>query len=384
MPNLNFFSGRAVIPLAMACGLAACENLSVPEFGGLLGQDQGNTQAPPPSAPLPQADARGVISFGSTQAARALGGETLAAMATRLSQNPATLARVNGLDVDTQLTAGTILVLPDPVPDLEPPAATGSDLASLAGAALDGLGGSPEDPAPAAPQTPTAQDGPDPVQHRVARGETAFSISRLYNVSVRSLADWNGLDTSYTVREGQTLLIPLARTATAAAPDEDVSIPGEGSLTPPPPSAQSPLPEDNADALTPSEIAIAPLDTPQTSASDTGRFLKPVEGGILRGYEKGRNEGIDFAAPVGSPVRAAAAGTVAAITQDVDQVPIIVLRHADNVLTVYANVDNIRVAKDAQVARGEQIAAVREDDPSFLHFEIREGFDSVDPLEYLN
>ena len=49
----------------------------------------------------------------------------------------------------------------------------------------------------------------DPAKHKVVRGETAFIISRLYNISVRSLADWNGLDSDYTVREGQILIIPL-------------------------------------------------------------------------------------------------------------------------------------------------------------------------------
>ena len=49
----------------------------------------------------------------------------------------------------------------------------------------------------------------DPIKHKVVRGETAFIISRLYNISVRSLADWNGLDSDYTVREGQILIVPL-------------------------------------------------------------------------------------------------------------------------------------------------------------------------------
>ena len=49
----------------------------------------------------------------------------------------------------------------------------------------------------------------EPIRHKVSRGETAFTISRLYNVSIRSLADWNGLDSNYTIREGQYLLIPL-------------------------------------------------------------------------------------------------------------------------------------------------------------------------------
>ena len=51
--------------------------------------------------------------------------------------------------------------------------------------------------------------------------------------------------------------------------------------------------------------------------------------------------------------------------------------------TVYAGVDAVTVEKGDRVARGQQIAKVRAADPSFLHFEVREGFESVDPLPYL-
>ena len=51
----------------------------------------------------------------------------------------------------------------------------------------------------------------EPIRHKVSRGETAFTISRLYNVSIRSLAEWNGLDSNFTIREDQYLLIPFLK-----------------------------------------------------------------------------------------------------------------------------------------------------------------------------
>ena len=83
------------------------------------------------------------------------------------------------------------------------------------------------------------------------------------------------------------------------------------------------------------------------------------------------------------PVRAADGGTVAAITTDSKGVPIIVIRHSPKVLTVYANVDQIEVNKGDSVARGQTIAALREEDTPYVHFEVRNGFDSVDPGPYL-
>ena len=109
----------------------------------------------------------------------------------------------------------------------------------------------------------------------------------------------------------------------------------------------------------------------------------PVTGTIIRTYKKGSNEGIDIAASPGSPVNAAAAGTVAAITADADQVPIIVVKHNSDLLTVYANVENITVKKGARVKRGQKIASLRGGDNAYVHFEVRKGFESVDPEPYL-
>ena len=74
---------------------------------------------------------------------------------------------------------------------------------------------------------------------------------------------------------------------------------------------------------------------------------------------------------------------MAAITRDTDQVPILVIRHAGNLLTIYANIDKISVKKGDRVDRGQTIAKVRAANPAFVHFEVRKDFDSVDPMPYL-
>lgn len=109
----------------------------------------------------------------------------------------------------------------------------------------------------------------------------------------------------------------------------------------------------------------------------------PVDGRIIRAYSPGRNEGIGIAASAGTNVRAAAAGTVAAITRTTGNVNIMVIRHDDGLLTVYANIDSLNVAKDARVSQGQTIGKVAAGDPSFLHFEVRRGQESVDPMRFL-
>jgi murein DD-endopeptidase MepM/ murein hydrolase activator NlpD len=128
------------------------------------------------------------------------------------------------------------------------------------------------------------------------------------------------------------------------------------------------------------------LSTTATTASDTTRLMTPIAGAsrIVRPYSKGKNDGIDIAASAGTPVRAADAGTVAAITRDTEGVPIVVVRHEGDLLTVYAGVDALKVEKGSRVSRGQEIAAIRAGDPAVLHFEVRQGFESVDPGPYLN
>jgi len=332
-----------------------------------------------PTAPRPDPDSRGVISYPNYQVAVARRGDTVSDVAARLGLPSGELARYNGIPETAALRSGEIIALPRRVAPATGQAAAASggeiDIARLAGDAIERA-----DPgtATSAPSTPA---GPEPIRHKVERGETAYSIARLYNVSVRSLADWNSLGPDLSVREGQYLLIPVAAQSTAAAAPAQTAQPGAGSATPPPPSAAKPLPEQDATPAVPEEPASPHMSTDRTTAN--AQFAMPAEGSIIRGYQKGKNDGIDISASGGSPVRAAADGTIAAITRDTDEVPILVVRHPDNLLSVYANIDGIAVEKGASVKRGQTIARVRAGSPAFLHFELRKGFESVDPMPYL-
>ena len=184
------------------------------------------------------------------------------------------------------------------------------------------------------------------------------------------------------VREGQTLIIPVA-TAPAPDPEPVPAAPGQGSPTPPPPSASQPLPDEK-----PLPASEKPKETPPSpdlggSATKATKLVMPVSGQIIRSYDKKKNQGIDISAPAGTAVKAADAGTVAAVTKDTDQVTIVVIRHADNLLTVYAGLDGLKVKKGDKVSRGQTIGAVRAADPAFLHFEVRKGVDSIDPMTFL-
>jgi len=71
------------------------------------------------------------------------------------------------------------------------------------------------------------------------------------------------------------------------------------------------------------------------------------------------------------------------VTNNTSGVAIVVIKHSDGLLTVYTNIDDLSVSKGDTVSRGQTIGKVRAGDPSFLHFEVREGLQSVDPTGYL-
>ncbi|EPX81886.1 Lipoprotein NlpD [Salipiger mucosus DSM 16094] len=249
-------------------------------------------------------------------------------------------------------------------------------------------------PTPARPQPAAASSGVEPVRHQVKRGETAYTIARLYDVTPRALAEWNGLGQDFSLREGQYLLIPVVQREEASTAQDDTPAPGSGSPTPQPPSSSAPLPEDEPSAASSAaaeaeaesepvaDIGQSQPAAPAPAASNAAMAM-PVSGAIIREYSKGRNDGIDISADAGTPVKAAASGTVAAITKNTENVQILVIRHPDEVLSVYTHVDQLKVSKGDAVSRGQTIGAVRAGDPAFLHFEVRKGFESVDPLGYL-
>ena len=403
---------RLVVGVSALALIAACADgpMDVDLRGGMGGIDTSDA-IKAAAAPRPEPDNRGVISYPSYQVAVSMRGDTVADVAGRVGIGAAALASYNGLKSDDVLRAGEVLVLPSRVS--EPSPSTGAissgpirpisdiDITELAGAALD-RNAMPADANAATLGQSTSmqvlpQTGLEPIRHRVERGETAFTIARLYNVSIRSLADWNGLDADFTIREGQYLLVPVIpregetdRTdvytppATAAETRVTASVVTETAAQTE--SASTTKVAEETPQQKTSTTAQATDNTPQTKSvaqSSGSRLGYPVQGEILKPYEKGVNEGVDIAATAGSDVRAAEAGTVGAIVQDTNGVDIIVIKHAGNLLTVYTHVDNPSVVKGDRVSRGQVIGKVRAGSPSFVHFEVRLGSDSVDPMDYL-
>ncbi|GAA6180996.1 MULTISPECIES: LysM peptidoglycan-binding domain-containing protein [unclassified Shimia] len=383
------------------CLLAACEGGFDYDFRGDVGGGLDTSNAAlTATAERPKPDNRGVISYPNYQVAVAKRGDTLQDVSGRVGIPVEELSRHNGIAADATLRQDEIIALPYRV--AEPSAATGGagmvtppggvDITALAGGAINNAdqGVETETLQPAAQPKKSAPTGVEPIRHKVKRGETAFTIARLYNVSVRSLADWNGLGSDFTIRENQILLIPPAdpnaqkpaSTTVAATSAAAVTKPGQGSPTPTPPSASKPLPDDSATEAAADIKQPEGPDLSKEQSASKAAMSYPVSGKVIRPYSKGKNNGIDIAGDPGAPVSAAADGKVAAITTDADDVTILVVRHPNNLMTVYYNVADVKVSKGANVKRGQAMAQLPAEN-AFVHFEVRDGFDSVNPGPYL-
>tara|TARA_B100001287_G_scaffold81890_1_gene68206 strand:- start:326 stop:1483 length:1158 start_codon:yes stop_codon:yes gene_type:complete len=333
--------------------------------------------------PLP--DNRGIISYATYEVAVARKGDTIKSIAGRLGLDPKSVASYNGMSSLEKLNEGQLISLPNRIVSKEfqvdSPASNKNEVnvTELASTAIEKATDKNK-----VIKKRTINQESEPIRHKISRGETAFTISRLYNVSIRSLADWNGLDSNYTIREGQYLLIPLP-TEQVATEVETVK-PGGNSVTPSPPSSAEALPEPMSKDISEkiSSEQKAPSPPKNLQINDNGRFSFPVNGKIIRDYVKNKTDGIDISAPEGSPVLAAQKGIVAAITTDTQEVPIIVLKHEGNLLTVYAGVGDVAVKEKDKVSRSQLLGKIRPGNPPFVHFEVRRGFEALDPMDFLD
>jgi murein DD-endopeptidase MepM/ murein hydrolase activator NlpD len=118
------------------------------------------------------------------------------------------------------------------------------------------------------------------------------------------------------------------------------------------------------------------------------RFRWPLRGAILQGFKSGESDGVDIAAPAGEPVHAAADGIcIAANDEMATYGKLVVIRHADGYVTVYADMSELDVKEGDHVRRGQVIAKSGESGGAAsprLHFELRKDGKAMDPIPRLS
>lgn len=215
---------------------------------------------------------------------------------------------------------------------------------------------------------------PGPRVHKVFQGETIYSISKDYGVDTLTLATMNGLSAPYAIHPGDKILLPGSAKAKKKKKKSGWRL-----------GLSSSKKKKSAVGKTTQSVA---RSTPRGG----GRFLWPAHGKIISTFgSKGggrRNDGINVAVKLDSEVLAADDGTVTYVGNELRGYGnLILVRHRGNWVTAYAHNGSIWVEKGQAVTRGQHIANAGQtgdaDQPQ-LHFELRRGPDSVDPIKYLN
>jgi murein DD-endopeptidase MepM/ murein hydrolase activator NlpD len=271
----------------------------------------------------------------------------------------------------------------------------------------------------------------------VVKGDSLSLIARKTGVPFGTLARMNGLSAPYLLQVGQKLQLPVAANlpvARVAVAPVAVTAPPVEPLSPlspaapeavsvvalPPPSAgrppMTPNPAGAAPAGTsqaqaapvavpvptaPAPIAPAPiasitpaavpLPLPAPPAKSDRGFVWPVKGEVIAEFGttgKGQqNDGINIAAPRGTPVIAADSGVVAYAGNELRGFGnLLLIKHEDGWMTAYAHNDQLLVKRGDVVRRGQKIASVGDSggvSQPQLHFEIRRGPRAIDPAPIL-
>ncbi len=187
----------------------------------------------------------------------------------------------------------------------------------------------------------------DGVSHKVVKGDTVRSIAAKYKADVGDIMAYNNLSSDADLAIGSTILVPDGESQVQAP----ARIPG---------AAANPT-----EALRGAGGPVYP-----------GYYIRPIEGGRksqgLHGYN-----GVDLAAPVGTPIHASAAGTVIVARSggyNGGYGSYVVISHPNGTQTLYAHMSQVIAVQGQAVSQGDTIGLLGSTGKStgpHVHFEIR-------------
>jgi len=342
MPARSPVPLRAMSLLLLASVLAACSETSLNEapIVDLSTQPRAAVVKPPPMA-IPAAPGETLYTVKK--------GDTLFHLASSVGARMQDLARWNGIDEHAPIVVGQQLRLQAPA---------GSPEAQGNGAVMPASG-------------PEADSGP-------AAEAVAVPIP---------LGAGNGV-------EVRTLDAPPGATAPSA--QAAVASPAGSPVMPPVSAAAAPAPGTGpgayAPAVTPSPSPAPAVTVPAPEAKGSAAtmgaaaagWIWPTSGAVTANFDSAR-KGIEIAAAEDAPVVAVADGTVSYVGSPRDYGNLIILKHGEELLSVYAHNKTLLVKEGQTVRRGQTIATAGKTPgvPATLHFEVRRNHVPIDPLNML-
>jgi murein DD-endopeptidase MepM/ murein hydrolase activator NlpD len=221
------------------------------------------------------------------------------------------------------------------------------------------------------------------IVYDVKLGDTVTDIATTYAIDPAAIVSFapNDLESADMIVEGSRLVLPGG---VPPPPPVVVEEPAPAEIEPVPP-VEAPAP---APVIVPAP-APAPAPAPPPAVITSG-YTWPVSGPLNSRFGPrwgSFHSGIDIGAGYGTGVSAAASGQVVlASYSGYGYGNYIIVRHGDGSETLYAHLSSIWVSLGQYVAQGEIIGAVGCTGwctGPHLHFEVRVGGSSVNPLGYL-
>jgi lipoprotein NlpD len=266
--------------------------------------------------------------------------------------------------------------------------------------------------APRAPGAAPPRAGDSrPEFYTVRKGDTLFSIALDNGLDYRELAEWNGITDPGVIRVGQALRLRPPKSSATIAPLKTApavegrpiagaqpSEPGApGRMKTEPKAVRVPYTEQAYAQLAHAKVVTAPVSRPapvqppqrQAPEGENGpiAWTWPASGKVISTFnDAARFKGISIAGKLGQPVTASAAGKVIFSGTGIRGLgKLIIIKHNDAFLTVYAHNSELLVKQDQTVAKGQKIAEMGKTDTDQvkLHFEIRRFGKPVDPMKLL-
>jgi murein DD-endopeptidase MepM/ murein hydrolase activator NlpD len=300
-------------------------------------------------------------------------GDTLSSLSRRYGVSVETIQTANNLP-DARLREGQELIIP------------GGKIAAAA----------PPPKVAAAPAPPK----PGETTYTVAAGDTPHSIAEKLGADERAIVARNNVRPD-NLQIGQKLIIPAGAASPSlaqASPTQSgvrkvktTTIPAPGAASGAAKSTEAKASPEVTGKASPQSIASTeqlPNPDPMSGAS----FRWPVKGRIISGFgtkpDGGHNDGVNISVPQGTSVKAAENGVVAYAGNELKGYGNLVLvRHANNWVSAYANNEAILVKRGDKVRRGQVIAKAGTtgsvSQPQ-VHFELRKGSRPVDPTKYMS
>ncbi len=203
----------------------------------------------------------------------------------------------------------------------------------------------------------------------VRPGDTLSQIAERYRVSEEDIVAINGITNPDYILSGDQLYVPAY--GVGRAPAE--------------PTSAGPRPQQAS--YQPNNSRMEPRQSPGAVPSTSERFLWPVSGRVISGFGTGvngeRNDGINIVANHGTPFRAAEAGTVSYVGNELRGFGnLLLIQHDNGFVTAYAHADRVTVERGQRVQAGQfvgYLGSTGDVSEPQLHFEIRQGTRPVNP-----